>query len=124
MDKRKTIKRILLRIYCKMFLMAHKAGCHQLAERSFFYKSYQFPMCARCTGVMLGYVLAFAVWFVYRLEVGIYFALCLLMFFDWYLQYLKIRTSTNVRRLLTGIGGGIGLMSLFLEGILWFGEKL
>ncbi|MGG7175281.1 DUF2085 domain-containing protein [Clostridium neonatale] len=25
-------------------------GCHQLPDRSFFIRSYQFPICARCTG--------------------------------------------------------------------------
>ena len=30
----------------------HKIGCHQMPERSFFYKEYQFPVCARCTGVI------------------------------------------------------------------------
>ena len=34
------------------------ARCHQMPERSFFLGSYQFPLCARCTGIMLGRVLA------------------------------------------------------------------
>ena len=29
-------------------------GCHQIPERSFNYKGYQFPICARCTGILLG----------------------------------------------------------------------
>ncbi|MGN0178214.1 MAG: DUF2085 domain-containing protein [Monoglobaceae bacterium] len=34
------------------------------------------------------------------------------MFIDWYIQYLKINESTNIRRLITGTLGGFGLMSL------------
>ena len=32
-------------------------GCHQLPERSFFFKGYQLPICARCLGIILGYIL-------------------------------------------------------------------
>lgn len=35
-------------------ILGNNSGCHQLAERSFFYKGYQFPVCARCTGVTIG----------------------------------------------------------------------
>ena len=30
-----------------------KLGCHQRSDRSFFYHGYQFPICARCTGVLI-----------------------------------------------------------------------
>ena len=33
-------------------------GCHQMPERSFFFKGYQFPVCARCTGMIVGYFLS------------------------------------------------------------------
>ena len=29
-------------------------GCHQMATRSFFFKGFQFPLCARCTGILVG----------------------------------------------------------------------
>ena len=29
--------------------------CHQLSERSFRYKGMQFPACARCTGILIGF---------------------------------------------------------------------
>jgi len=28
--------------------------CHQKPERSFFYKKKQFPVCSRCTGIVIG----------------------------------------------------------------------
>lgn len=109
-----TIKQLLLKLYIRLFIGAHRAGCHQRADRSFFYKDYQFPMCARCTGVMVGYLIAIPVYFIYTLNISTYIVFCAVMFVDWYIQYLKIQESTNIRRLATGIIGGFGLMSLEL----------
>jgi uncharacterized membrane protein len=38
-----------------------------------------------------------------------------LMGFDWTLQRLEILPSTNPRRLVTGILGGFGLFSLYIQ---------
>ena len=35
--------------------LGKSSGCHQRADRSFFWHGYQFPICARCTGVVSGY---------------------------------------------------------------------
>ncbi|MCL2434029.1 MAG: DUF2085 domain-containing protein [Clostridia bacterium] len=31
-----------------------RSGCHQMPERSFHIRGYQFPVCARCTGLFMG----------------------------------------------------------------------
>ena len=87
------------------------AGCHQMANRSFFYKNYQFPVCARCTGVLIGYATALISIQVClpSFQVGSIF--CMIMFSDWFVQYMKIKESNNIRRLITGILGGYGLIS-------------
>ena len=36
--------------------------CHQLPERSFFVDGYQFPVCARCTGLYLSGAAGVAGW--------------------------------------------------------------
>ena len=36
-------------------MIGNHSGCHQMPERSFFYKGKQFPVCARCTGVIIGF---------------------------------------------------------------------
>lgn len=91
-------------------------GCHQIAERSFFYGGYQFPICARCTGVLLGYILSL---FIFNY---INFIFCIglasIMLLDWSIQYLNILKSTNVRRFITGICGGIGCMSFVIKAII------
>jgi uncharacterized membrane protein len=36
--------------------------CHQIPERSFFWGAYQFPVCARCTGLYASGALGLAGW--------------------------------------------------------------
>lgn len=36
--------------------------CHQRPERSFFWGTHQFPVCARCTGLYLSAVVGLAAW--------------------------------------------------------------
>lgn len=100
--------------WIKWMEWGHRLGCHQKPERSFFIKGYQMPVCARCTGVFFGYLLA-----ILYLPFGkknkkwnkmIAFVGSLIMLTDWSLQALKIKESTNKRRLLTGIAGGFGIM--------------
>jgi len=98
--------------YSFMFRLCGRAGCHQKAGRSFFYKGYQFPLCARCTGVFIGYIIAPIIYGFWKLSFSFYLGFCAIMFLDWYVQRVNIRKSTNIRRLLTGIIGGYGLMSV------------
>ena len=67
-------------------------GCHCRPDRSFFYKGRQFPICARCTGELVGMLLS-PVWL-------IAFGLP-----DW-------RQSGNLRRLVTGMLFGFALIGL------------
>ena len=88
-----------------------------MSGRSFFVKGYQFPVCARCTGVFIGNILS-----VILLAAGhvphiiITLALCLIMLIDWLLQFKNILESTNARRLVTGVMGGYGLMAVLIYG--------
>lgn len=118
------IKRLGLKIYCKLFILIHNAGCHQRADRSFFYKGYQFPMCARCLGVYIGYILAVPISCIHLFDYGTCSILCAIMFLDWYIQYKQIRQSTNLRRLITGVLGGFGFMTLFILFIKFFLIKI
>lgn len=100
------------RTWMKLMELGEKTGCHQRPDRSFFHRGYQYPVCARCTGVLLGYLLALPMfvllgfsWLVSGLGI-------LLMLADWLLQAAKMKESTNGRRLVTGILGGYGVMSL------------
>lgn len=102
----------IYRLWCKCMKLGETTGCHQLPERSFYIKGYQLPICARCTGVILGYILALPLsilgFFKYKLSI----LCCGLMFVDWLLQACNIKKSSNKRRLITGILGGYGILSL------------
>ena len=96
-------------------ILGNHSGCHQLPERSFFYKGKQFPVCARCTGVFFGELLAVIIPF-FKYTISLPKALFLLgiMGLDWGLQALHIKKSTNRRRLITGFLGGLGVVSIYI----------
>lgn len=90
------------------------SGCHRLPDRSFFYKNHQFPVCARCTGVFIGNIFSLAGIVFYTPSWFLLFCGCGIMFIDWFLQYIKILKSTNLRRLITGVIGGYSLTTLHM----------
>ena len=102
-----------LKIWIKLMNIGSRLGCHQMPERSFFYKGYQFPVCARCTGLIIGYLLGVLIYFLKVLNWKIAIILCIPLVLDGGSQYLNWRISNQVLRLITGILCGIGIM--FLE---------
>ena len=89
-----------------------RLGCHQRPERSFFYKGYQFPLCARCTGLVIGYLMGILIYFLKIINWEIAILLCIPLVIDGGSQYLKWRMSNQRLRLITGILCGIGIMVL------------
>lgn len=91
-----------------------RMGCHQMPERSFFIRGFQFPVCARCTGVILGQIVGFLCYPIYRLSAILIYAFCGTMLLDWMIQKIGLRESTNLRRLLTGLLCGTALGQFYL----------
>ena len=110
--------------WIKLMEMGDRLGCHQMPERSFFVKGYQLPVCARCTGVLISSVLATLLFFKKKLPISLCVALSSVMLFDWGIQYLKIKESTNIRRLVTGLIGGFGYTTLHLHFYCYIFKKL
>ena len=102
------------KLWIKLMDIARKYwGCHQFPERSFFFRGYQFPVCARYTGIMIGYIVSIIlllckVFFSWKLSA----AFLLFMLIDAGLQYQFGVMSTNNRRLLSGMLFGIGFWEL------------
>lgn len=101
-----------------MNLFSH--SCHQIPERSFFIKSYQFPICARCTGLYLGYIIALFNLIkskkVFKFKASVVFIV--VMAIDGLGQLFKFFESNNKRRFITGFLSGIAsisLLKIFLE---------
>jgi uncharacterized membrane protein len=99
--------------------------CHQLPERSFFAGGYQLPVCARDTGIYLGFALGLLAlgllargtrpaelprWPVLVL-IGMFVAA---MGVDGVTSYAGMRATTNDIRLITGMLTGWGLSALTL----------
>ena len=92
------------------------SGCHQMPERSFFIGSYQLPLCARCTGIVIGHVLGIVVAMFCKVSFWTLLGTLPLMV-DGTLQEATGYESTNPRRLLTGIFYGFGVMNACIQGI-------
>lgn len=91
----------------------HITFCHRKPERSFFWKGKQFPVCARCTGIHIGYI-AFPLFMlnIFTLDIGWTLALIMPAYIDGLTQAFFKRESNNLLRLTTGLMAGIGSMSL------------
>lgn len=100
-------------------------GCHQMPERSFFVRGYQLPVCARCTGVFLGKFIA-DIMLIFKKVVSPVWALVLLLIMgaDWFAQRIGLLESTNPRRFVTGILGGIGMAFLYANAIIAVGMRI
>lgn len=86
-----------------------------MPERSFFYKGKQFPVCARCTGVILGQLCAIIIGMTRDISLRVSLILLSAMGIDWGLQEFKVKESTNVRRFVTGLLGGFGFYSALIK---------
>jgi len=87
--------------------------CHRKPERSFFIRGKQFPVCARCTGIYLGY--AFFPLFVFNvIHIGFIISVLLVLptVIDGFTQAYYKRESNNVLRFVTGFMAGVGTISM------------
>jgi len=87
-------------------------GCHQRADRSYFIKGCQFPVCSRCMGLWVGYIIFVVSSWLYAPSAYVSVLFMLIMFGDWLLQRFGIRESTNIRRFITGILCGYGFLGV------------
>jgi len=107
----------------QFFRMIGYGLCHQLPERSFFGGGFQLPVCARDTGIYIGFALGLLMlrllsartrpselprWPVLLL-IGLFVGA---MGFDGVTSYAGLRETTNDIRLLTGLMTGWGLSAL------------
>ncbi len=88
-------------------------SCHRMPERSFFYRGKQFPVCSRCTGIHVGYlVLPFFVFNTIYISPLWTLLLIIPAYLDGFIQAYTKWESNNPLRFITGIIAGVGSMSL------------
>lgn len=107
--------------------------CHQLPERSLFGGGVQLPVCARDTGIFVGFVIgAVLIALLHRgrrpsgfptvggfVLIGVLFAL---MALDGLTSYAGLRETTNFVRLASGVAAGFAVSAVvvpMLNGELW-----
>lgn len=89
-------------------------GCHQMPERSFFIHGYQVPVCARCTGIIVGGVFSVLVSPFYDFDY-IILALMVPMAVDGLLQLKTAYISTNPKRFISGLLYGFSFVSVIIH---------
>lgn len=110
-----------IKLWAYLMRLGNACGCHQIPERSFFFNQYQFPVCARCTGVLIGQLIGITLALLgIALNITVDIAFLSIMLIDWTIQYLKLKKSTNMRRLITGTLAGIAQIDLTIKLILHF----
>ena len=92
-------------------------ACHRKPERSFFWKGKQFPVCARCTGIHMGY-LTFPLFLFNVFTLNIWWTLALILptYIDGWTQAFLNRESNNMLRVTTGLMAGVGMMPALVSG--------
>ncbi len=108
-------------------------GCHARPDRSFYFRGKQFPICARCTGELVGMILCIPTLIFWGCpSFGIVLLLMVPLIVDGSVQKLTSYESSNIRRLITGILFGMALIFTFVyfhrtcvwiagEILKWFG---
>lgn len=102
-------------------------GCHCRNDRSLHWRGENFPICARCTGILVGNLLfAATAWF--WMPSFWWSALMLIpLILDGSIQLKTTYESNNRRRALTGFLFGYGLLSAQVQSMVWsywFGHSL
>lgn len=98
--------------------LAYRLGCHQLPERSFKFRGKPMSICARCFGGAIGHIMSSGLFVIGSLPPAwVSFVGMGIIFVDWFLQERFGIMSTNWRRLITGILGGLGVGGLFWRGV-------
>ena len=113
-------KQTKIKTWAFFMRLGNRMGCHQREDRSFFIGKWQFPICSRCTGILVGQIIV-VILYLFKIKVPtiLGFLFLLIMFLDWYIQYKKIKESTNIRRFITGTLAGIGQISIVLNIIIY-----
>lgn len=89
-------------------------GCHCRDDRSFHHRGRKFPICARCTGELIGILAGIPGSFFWLPTVPVAVLLLLPLVADGFLQLKTKYESTNLRRVVTGFLFGYALLALFL----------
>ncbi|MCW9129828.1 DUF2085 domain-containing protein [Bacillus paramycoides] len=96
--------------------------CHRIPERSFLKLQKYIPLCARCTGMLIGFCM-FPIYFLITpscsFSVMLSFFAQIPLLIDGFTQKWKWRCSTNLLRVTTGLLSGNGMGLFIASNIIW-----
>ncbi len=106
---------MIIRFFKKYFGKAPL--CNLTASRGFFIKGFCFPLCCRCTSIILSMLIFYFLLVKININIDNFFILYLIFSFilmiptiiDYMYQYFTRKESTNKRRVFTGMIAGIGI---------------
>ncbi|KOS28296.1 hypothetical protein ADK18_10630 [Bacillus anthracis] len=96
--------------------------CHRRSDRSFLKLQKYIPLCARCTGMLIG-ILMFPIYF--YITLSLLFAMILSfsaqipLLIDGFTQKWKWRSSINLLRVTTGVLSGNGMGLFISSSVIW-----
>jgi len=91
--------------------------CHRIEERSIKIGKHTSFLCARCTGLVIGAVLAVTLLVLSIIPpLLVLVAFCLPLLVDGFTQLLNLRKSNNPLRFISGIMFAIGIMLIIFHG--------
>ncbi|MBD2079583.1 DUF2085 domain-containing protein [Leptolyngbya sp. FACHB-17] len=97
---------ILIKLFVDNTFLYKFVHCHRLSSRSFFVRNRQFHVCARCTGLVSGYVVSPLLLLVNDYASKIFIVSCTALVLDGATQLIGWRESNNMLRLFTGFTTG------------------
>ncbi|MDR4457820.1 DUF2085 domain-containing protein [Bacillus tropicus] len=96
--------------------------CHRRSDRSFLKLQKYIPLCARCTGMLIG-ILMFPIYFYITLSflfaIILSFSAQIPLLIDGFTQKWKWRSSTNLLRVTTGVLSGNGMGLFISSSVIW-----
>lgn len=109
---------IILRFFQKYF--GKVPLCNRTASRGFFIKDFCFPLCSRCTSIILSMLIFYFLLVEININIDTFLFSYLVFSFlfmipttiDYMKQFLTKKESTNIKRVVTGILAGIGISML------------
>jgi uncharacterized membrane protein len=108
---------IVDRIVINLMRLLNIVPCHRMKSRSITIKGYTLPLCARCTGILAGFLFfPFLLIAVIHLSLWLGLLLNVPMVIDGWTQKRKYRMSNNILRVTTGIMSGFGQSVLIVSG--------
>ena len=87
-------------------------GCHCRPDRSFHLRGVQFPVCARCTGILAGMLAALATLWLWVPRPWALILMLAPLVIDGAVQHRTRYESNNLRRFLTGLLYGYAMIVL------------